>query len=115
MMRSPLKMPAREPGVSSIGAMTVTWPSFMRDHQTQSAELPLGVVLQLLKGIRVQKFAVRIELADGALERGINQLAIRQILAVHVFAVDFLERVVEKLHIRLTRCRGRWRACAARK
>src|ERR1019366_4107805 len=38
-----------------------------------------------------------VELADSALERGINQLPIRQILAVHIFAVDFLERVVKKL------------------
>ncbi len=104
-MRSPLKMPAREPGVSSIGAITVTWPSFMPTIQPESAELPLGVVLQFLKRIGIQKFAVRIELADGALERGINQLAIGQILAVHIFAVDFLERVVEQVPRSPPRCR----------
>ena len=90
-------MPAREPGVSSMGAMTVIWPSLMPTIRPTPPNCAFGVILQFLEGIGVEKFAVGIEPADGALKRGINKLAIGDVLAVHVFAVDFLEGVVEKL------------------
>ena len=76
-------------------------PVTHRHHEAETAKLPFGVVLQLLELVGVEKFAVRVELADGALERGIDELLIRQVRPIHIFAADLLDGVVENLEVRL--------------
>ena len=94
-MRSPDKMPARNPGESSIGAMTVTISVLQRDDESESAELSLRVVLQLLVIVHVHEFAVRIERADHALERGFDEAVVGQVRAVHITRADFFQHLGE--------------------
>ena len=70
-------------------------------NKTEAPELAFGVVLQFLERFGVEKFAVGIELADGAAKGGVNELLVGEVLAVHVFIADLLDGVVEQLHVRL--------------
>ena len=80
MIRSPERMPALKPGVSSIGATTVTKLSFMRNHDSETAEMAFGVALQSSYLSGIQKFAVRIKLVNHPLERAVNEILVGELL-----------------------------------
>jgi len=73
---SPARMPALTPGESSIGATTVMKLSFMAiTMPVRQSDLPCR--LQIIVLVLVHEFAVRIEGADHALERAVNEFLIR--------------------------------------
>ena len=63
----------RAAGVSSVGAMTLTAPSSMRDGEAEAAIFAFGLCPQIQEIARVEIGAVRIEAGQHPVDRALDQ------------------------------------------
>ena len=78
-MMSPGLMPAREPGVSSIGVMTLSRPSALRDLKAEPAELAGGLHLHIGILLGVHVAGMRVQPGQHAVDGIIDQLVRRRV------------------------------------
>ena len=81
--------------------ITVSSPSFDRDFDAEAVEPAARVILHVLEVIRLHELAVRIERREHAFHRGVNQIVVTRLVAVHVILPEQLDRFRENRNLRV--------------